>query len=287
MSCRSSSGRSWSACSPPSSRRGRRWRSVPCSPRSFVVWFALHPTVAAAVHHAPAGTATRSPWTPYVFLLAGAMLLVGGVFGSILTALTEFLRLRGLESQTGIVYGAMSAGAIIVAVGAAALPRRFTLGARWAVFAAIGLVGAVAAGTQRLGAARRAGPVPQRMRRRRLARRAVQLRRARGAAADARPRCSPRCRARSIVGQAAAAAAGGLVAQTYGPATGFWITTALVAGLLVLAFVNRRRARRYDGRHAATVRWPNAGGQRDLGDVGGLAVDLGGLGEHHAAGRWR
>ena len=77
-----------------------------------------------------------------MFLLAAAMLLVGGVFGSILTALTEFLRLRGIESQTGIVYGAMSAGAIIVAVGAAALPRRFTLGARWVVFAAIGLVGA-------------------------------------------------------------------------------------------------------------------------------------------------
>ena len=209
---------------------------------SFVVWFALHPTVAAAVHHAPAGTATRSPWTGYVFLLAGAMLLVGGVFGSILTALTEFLRLRGLEGQTGIVYGAMSAGAIIVAVGAAALPRRFTLGARWAVFAAMGLAGAVVLALS--------DSVP-------LAVIGLFLSGCGvgallvvlfsfGAIAAPPGRATTvltTMQSALIVGQAAAAAAGGLVAQTYGPATGFWITTALIAGLLILAFVNLRAVR--------------------------------------------
>ena len=206
---------------------------------SFVVWFALHPTFAAAVHHAPDGTAARSPWTPYVFLLAAAMLLVGGVFGSILTALTEFLRLRGIESQTGIVYGAMSAGAIIVAVGAAALPRRFTLGARWVVFAAIGLVGAAALALS--------DSVP-------LAVLGLFLS---GCGVGALlvvlfsfgALAAPPGRATTvlttmqsalIVGQAVAAAAGGLIAQTFGPATGFWITTSLIAGLLVLAFVNLR-----------------------------------------------
>ena len=209
---------------------------------SFVVWFALHPTVAAAVHHPLAGTVTSSPWTPYVFLLAGATLLVGGVFGSTLTALTEFLRQRGLESQTGIVYGAMSAGAIIVAVGAAALPRSFSLGARWAVFAGVGLVGAALLALS--------DSVP-------LALLGLFLS---GCGVGAilvvlfslASLAAPRGRATTVlttlqsslvVGQAAAAAAGGVIAQAYGPATGFWVATALVAGLLVLAIANASVAR--------------------------------------------
>ncbi len=88
----------------------------------FVVWFALHRTVGAAVRLADHTPDAPSPWSGRVLLLAAAMLLVGGVFGSVLTALAEFLRLRGLEGQTGAVYGAMSAGAIVVAIVAAALP---------------------------------------------------------------------------------------------------------------------------------------------------------------------
>jgi MFS family permease len=210
---------------------------------SFVVWFALHPSVAAAVHRAHIDGGARSPWSPYVLLLCGAMLLVGGVFGSILTALTEFLRMRGLEGQTGIVYGAMSVGAIVVAVGAAALPRRFTLPARWAVFAVVGVAGATALALS--------DSVP-------LAVVGLFLS---GCGVGAMlvvlfslgAEAAPPGRATTVlttlqstlvVGQAAAAATGGLIVQAHGPATGFWITTALIGGLLLLAVVNlvvRRR----------------------------------------------
>ncbi|MBU1587300.1 MAG: MFS transporter [Actinobacteria bacterium] len=109
---------------------------------TVVIAFALHPTGRAATHpdaRPPAGRAI----TGAVLMLAAAMLLVGGIFGSILTALTGFMEARGLGGQSGIVYGAMSAGAILVAVGVAALPERFTLNARWAVLGAIAVLGSV------------------------------------------------------------------------------------------------------------------------------------------------
>jgi MFS family permease len=124
---------------------------------TVVVGFALHRTGAvvaapAPETHAP-GSATASGAAahestialllrPRILLLLAAMLLVGGVFGSTLTALTEFMRERGAVGASGIVYGAMSAGAILVALVVAALPARFTLPARWLLFAVVGLCGA-------------------------------------------------------------------------------------------------------------------------------------------------
>jgi MFS family permease len=119
---------------------------------TVVVGFALHRTGSAVVTHAPgaptaSGQAVRDSTLalllrPRILVLVTAMLLVGGVFGSTLTALTEFMRERDTVGASGIVYGAMSAGAIVVALIVAALPARFTLPARWLLFAVIGLAGA-------------------------------------------------------------------------------------------------------------------------------------------------
>lgn len=205
---------------------------------TFVLWFALHPSVDAALGRTSGGDASAvSPWTGRVLLLASAMLLVGGVFGSVLTSLTEFLRIRGLEGQTGLVYGAMSAGAIVVAIGAAALPRRFGLPARWVVFAVIGIAGA---GVMALSGT--LGPVIVGL---------VLSGCGVGAllvvlfslAAEAAP--SGRAttvlttlQSSLVVGQALASAIVGAVAQHAGATTGFWIATGLVVGLLVLSLVN-------------------------------------------------
>ena len=110
----------------------------------IVVWFALHPSV-NQTHRRHEGAVSKSGpvFTVRVVVLAGAMLAVGGVFGSILTGLTEFLRSMGHAEQTGIVYGAMSGGAIVMAIAVAALPRSFGLSARWITFAALSGIGAV------------------------------------------------------------------------------------------------------------------------------------------------
>jgi MFS family permease len=79
--------------------------------------------------------------TPRIVVLVGAMLLVGGVFGATLTAVTGFMRERGAVEEAGIVYGAMSLGAIVVALMVAALPARFALVARWPVFGILAVAG--------------------------------------------------------------------------------------------------------------------------------------------------
>ncbi|MBN9239674.1 MAG: hypothetical protein BGO97_08245 [Micrococcales bacterium 70-64] len=107
-----------------------------------VTAFALHPSALAASRpHSP--PPAGRPFTARVVVLAAAMLLVGGMFGSVITALTGFMDERGQTGQAGVVYGAMSVGAIAVAVGVAALPARFTLMARWAAFGAVAIAGSV------------------------------------------------------------------------------------------------------------------------------------------------
>lgn len=202
---------------------------------TFIVWFALHPTVAAIGPAAERGDG--SPWTARVMLLAVSMLLVGAVFGSVLTALAEFLRVRGLEEQTGLVYGAMSAGAIVVAIGAAALPRRWALGARWAAFAVIGAAGAIVLALS--------GSVPVLLTGLVLSGCGVGallvVLFSLGASAAPAGRTTTvltTLQSSLVVGQAIASAVVGGVAQAAGAATGFWITTCLVAGLLALAVLN-------------------------------------------------
>ncbi|MGW5093808.1 MFS transporter [Streptomyces nodosus] len=107
----------------------------------FVVAFALHRTAALPKPRDTAGKKTaadaRSVLRLRIMILPLGMFLVGAFFGSTLTALTVFMRAHGRELSTGIVYGGMSVGSVAVAILIAFVPERFSLRARWLVFGAI------------------------------------------------------------------------------------------------------------------------------------------------------
>ncbi|WP_019182145.1 MFS transporter [Microbacterium yannicii] len=114
----------------------------------FVTAFALHPTAAAT---SPASRAqARAEQAPARELVrvrvlapvAGA-LGMGLFFGAMLTSLTAFMAERGVPEQAGLIYGAMGIGSAALALGVALFPARFTLSARWLTFAAILVAGAV------------------------------------------------------------------------------------------------------------------------------------------------
>ncbi|MET3708139.1 MFS transporter [Arthrobacter sp. UYEF6] len=115
----------------------------------FVVWFALHPTAgpdATALNPEGAGTEPQLAGifqAPLMILPLG-MFMVGAFFGATLTALTVFMKNQGHELSTGIVYGGMSIGSVITAVLIIFAPARFTLHARWLIFAGLTAAAATA-----------------------------------------------------------------------------------------------------------------------------------------------
>jgi len=210
---------------------------------TVVTAFALHRTGAALRTATPQATTTSaSAFSPEIALLALGMLLAGAVFGSILTALTEFMTAKGSGEQTGIVYGAMSAGAILVALILAIAPPRMSLHSRWALFASIGAVGA--------GALVFAPTVPTA---------AIALF-ASGCGIGAvlvalfslGAKAAPPGRSTTIlttlqstlvVGQALATALGGWIAQAHGSAAGYLITVGAAVSLLLVAAYSWRFGR--------------------------------------------
>jgi MFS family permease len=110
-----------------------------------VIAFALHPSARAVTptggHHALDQAPARELFAPAVLVVLAGALGVGLYFGSTLTSLTSFMTDRGIADQVGIVYGAQSVSSAAFALGAAWFPRRFTLAARWIVFAGILLLG--------------------------------------------------------------------------------------------------------------------------------------------------
>lgn len=115
----------------------------------FVTAFALHPTAAAT---SPASRAqARAEQAPARELVRARVLApvagalgMGLFFGAMLTSLTAFMAERGVPEQAGLIYGAMGVGSAALALGVALFPARFTLSARWLTFAAILVAGAVA-----------------------------------------------------------------------------------------------------------------------------------------------
>jgi MFS family permease len=210
---------------------------------TVVVAFALRAPATDAVA-APAGTVAAAPrglvavlLAPRILVLVAAMLLVGGVFGATLTAVTGFMRERGAVEQAGIVYGAMSVGAIVVAVMIAALPRRFALAARWPVFGILAVTGcallALSESTAGVVVALAlsgcgVGAVLVTL---------FSL----GAAAAPEGRATTVLTALQstlVVGQALVTAAGGALVDAAGSAAGFWATAALAAVLALLGAAN-------------------------------------------------
>lgn len=113
----------------------------------FVGAFALHPT---ARHVSGERTSDgRAPSPAFELFRPGLLVVVVGIFGiglffgANLTALTAFMSDRGAAEQAGLLYGVMGVGSAVLALGIAWLPARFTLPARWLVFAVILVVGSV------------------------------------------------------------------------------------------------------------------------------------------------
>lgn len=117
----------------------------------FVGAFALHPTgrhvsiTRAADGSAP--SAASELFRPVLLVVVAGIFGVGLFFGSTLTALTSFMADRGLPEQAGLLYGVMGIGSAILALGVAWLPPRFTLRARWLFFGSILLIGSVLVAT--------------------------------------------------------------------------------------------------------------------------------------------
>lgn len=113
----------------------------------FVSAFALHPTasVAAPAHgERPAQAPARELARPALVATVVGTLGMGLFFGAMLTSLTAFMSERGAPEQAGLVYGAMGIGSAALALGVALFPARFTLAARWLVFAGILVAGTLA-----------------------------------------------------------------------------------------------------------------------------------------------
>ncbi len=111
----------------------------------FVTAFAFHKSARVAVDHA---TETVDP-APLRALLRPRMLVVllgvlgmGLFFGSMLTSLTAFMGEVARAEEAGLLYGVLGIGSAILALSVAAFSPRFSLRARWLVFA-----GALAAGS--------------------------------------------------------------------------------------------------------------------------------------------
>ncbi len=113
----------------------------------FVSAFALHPTAkasAAAAGDRPEQAPVRELFRARVLAPTAGALGMGLFFGAMLTSLTAFMAERGVPEQAGLVYGAMGIGSAALALGVALFPARFTLAARWLTFATILVAGTVA-----------------------------------------------------------------------------------------------------------------------------------------------
>ncbi|MEV7631058.1 MFS transporter [Microbacterium sp. NPDC089318] len=111
----------------------------------FVGAFALHPTGRhVSVERGSDGrapSAVSELFRPALLVVVIGIFGIGLFFGASLTALTSFMADRDAAEQAGLLYGVMGVGSAALALGVAWLPARFTLHARWLVFAGILVAG--------------------------------------------------------------------------------------------------------------------------------------------------
>ncbi|GAA1485487.1 MFS transporter [Brachybacterium fresconis] len=113
----------------------------------FVTAFALHPTARISVPSADEPVAqapARELATLGVLVVVAGALGVGLFFGTVLTSLTAFLSDSGRGDSAGLVYGVMGVGSTILALSISLFPERFRLRARWLVFSALMLASMIA-----------------------------------------------------------------------------------------------------------------------------------------------
>ncbi|MCW1805064.1 MFS transporter [Brachybacterium squillarum] len=115
----------------------------------FVTAFALHPTAtveAPASHESVAQAPARELRAPGVLVIVAGALGVGLFFGTVLTSLTAVLSEAGHGESAGLVYGVMGVGSTILALSTSLFPARFSLRARWLVFGTLMLAAMLAFG---------------------------------------------------------------------------------------------------------------------------------------------
>ena len=113
----------------------------------FVTAFALHPSAGADARAHDDGPVDQAParelLRPALLATVVGALGMGMFFGAMLTSLSAFMTEQGAPEQAGLVYGAMGVGSAALALGVALFPARFTLPARWLVFAGLMVAGTV------------------------------------------------------------------------------------------------------------------------------------------------
>ncbi|WP_406512937.1 MFS transporter [Streptomyces sp. NBC_00161] len=223
----------------------------------FGTAFALHPTAAvtagagakersrrrgvrtgADAGDARADVERRSPQPRVVYAVRGSLLLQGAMFGACQAGIAALTARLGVPGQAGIVYAAMGVVSAAVGLALGALPARIGLRLRWRAATAAALVLSVPllftdtlwplyAAVTVLGAAY----APHLITAFALTERVVEPARLAEATAFA---------ASSLVaGQAAALAASGRLAESYGPAGAFAVAVGAAALSLILALVTR------------------------------------------------
>ncbi|MFF3859077.1 MFS transporter [Streptomyces sp. NPDC002209] len=226
----------------------------------FGTAFALHPTAAVTAGAGPkadheagagagagadAGAAARRParHPRVVYAVRGSLLLQGAMFGACQAGIAALTARLGVPGQAGIVYAAMGVVSAAVGLALGALPARIGLRLRWRTATAAALVLSVPllftdtlwplyAVVTVLGAAY----APHLITAFALTERVVEPARLAEATAFA---------ASSLVaGQAAALAASGRLAESYGPAGAFAVAVGAAALSLLLALVTRVPAAR-------------------------------------------
>ncbi|MGY5766434.1 MFS transporter [Brachybacterium sp. DNPG3] len=206
----------------------------------FVTAFALHPTgrtvpadTAEPVAQAPA----RELLAPRLLVIVAGALGVGLFFGTVLTSLTAFLAESGRGDSAGLVYGVMGVGSTILALSISLFPTGFRLWARWLVFSllmlasmlAFGLGGSLPALIAAMGIAGIGiGPT------------VVTLY---SLAADRSPlgrsaTVMTMLGSATVVGQSAASALTGALAESAGSAAAMWLPAVAAALVVVAAAVN-------------------------------------------------
>lgn len=113
----------------------------------FVTAFALHSSVHEVPSNRSAGVVAapaRELLRPGLVVVLVGVLGIGLFFGSLLTALTSAMSDAGHAESAGLVYGVMGIGSAAFALGSALFPAGFTLHARWIVFPLIMVVGTAA-----------------------------------------------------------------------------------------------------------------------------------------------
>nr|WSW62540.1 MFS transporter [Streptomyces sp. NBC_00998] len=223
----------------------------------FGTAFALHPTAVvtagagakersrrrgvrtgADAGDARADVERRSPQPRVVYAVRGSLLLQGAMFGACQAGIAALTARLGVPGQAGIVYAAMGVVSAAVGLALGALPARIGLRLRWRAATAAALVLSVPllftdtlwplyAAVTVLGAAY----APHLITAFALTERVVEPARLAEATAFA---------ASSLVaGQAAALAASGRLAESYGPAGAFAVAVGAAALSLILALVTR------------------------------------------------